>query len=490
MARIARFWPAAVSAALLMAAFPPSPLGLLALAALAPWFASLARCTPKEAVKSGYLFGLVYMGAQMAWLQTLILRWTGSLWLSLFPTVLAALAAASYFALAGWLINACWRWRQPWLIALFWAGIEVVRSYIPLLAFPWGLAATPLWAYPYLIQTAFFGTVYLVSAWVAFVNVIFAMFLIGEEHHRLRPYVAVAIIVGLASVMRYQERPLGEPKRFLVGQPGIDLAFTPPERQPELIREKVDSILARAILEPAVFTLLPEGLVPASDRVPPPTPFSIVPGVAVLFGGQRIVDGASYQTAYGYDGRWKTADKRRLVIFGEFVPGRDWLPFLGGFNLPAGDLTPAKETTAFDLNGVRVGPILCFEGLFHQISEAQVANGAQVLAIMSLDDWYMGTEAPSQLKAAAVFRAAETGLPTLRAGSLGYSLACDARGNIVAEAPLGQTAELPVTLAVPPGPEPPRLRPYVPWLLASSCLGGLFLALRQPPEPARKKPKK
>jgi len=493
MARIVKAWPTVLSVLLLLAAFPPSPLGLLSLAALAPWFASLSKCTPKEALKSGYLFGFLYMGAQMAWLQTLIFRWTGSLFLSVFPVVLAALVAAWYFAFAGWLINACWRWRLPWMIALVWAGVEAVRSYFPVLAFPWGLAATPLWAHPYLIQTAFYGTIYLVSAWVAFINVILAMFLSGEQHHKLRPLVAIAIIVGLASFMRYQEQPSGEKKEFLIGQPGVDLAFTPVEQQPDLIRQKVDSILGHPVLKPVTFTLLPEGLVPASSQIPPPTPFTVVPGVPVLFGGQRIANG-TYQTAYGYDGQWKTADKRRLVIFGEFVPGRDWLPFLKSFNLPAGDLTAAEKTTAFDLNGVRVGPILCFEGLFHQVSEAQVANGAQILAIMSLDDWYMGTEAPSQLKAAAVFRAVETGLPTLRAGSLGYSLAVDPRGNIVAEAPLGETAELPVSLHVPDGPEPAQARPYVPWVLAGSCLVAVFFALKSPPSPSEKplkqKPKK
>lgn len=489
MARIAKAWPVIASVGMLLAAFPPSPLGLLALVALAPWFANLAKCSPKESLKSGYLFGLLYMGAQMAWLQTLIHRWTGNLFLSVFPVVLAALVAAGYFAFAGWLINACWRWRMPWMIALVWAGVEAVRSYFPVLAFPWGLVATPLWAHPYLVQTAFYGTIYLVSAWVAFVNVILAMFLTGETHHRLRPLVAIATIVGLASVMRYQEQPVGEKKTFLIGQPGIDLAFTPPEQQPDLIRQKVDGILAYALLNPVTFTLLPEGLVPASDQIPPPTPFTVVPGAPVLFGGQRIANG-TYQTAYGYDGQWKTADKRRLVIFGEFVPGRNWIPFLQSFNLASGDLTAADRTTAFDLNGVRVGPILCFEGLFHQISEAQVSNGAQVLAIMSLDDWYMGTEAPSQLKAAAIFRAVETGLPTLRAGSLGYSLAVDARGNILAEAPLGKTAEIPATLTVPAGPEPPKARPYVPWALGAACLVALFFALKAPPVPPAKKSQK
>lgn len=480
MALIVKAWPVLASVALLLAGFPPSPLGLLALVALAPWFANLAKCTPKESVKSGYLFGFLYMGAQMAWLQTLIYRWTGNLFLSIFPVVLAALVAAWYFAFAGWLINACWRWKQPWMIALVWAGIEVIRSYFPVVAFPWGLAATPLYAHPYLIQSAFYGTIYFVSAWVAFINVIFAMFLSGEQHQKLRPLAAIAIVIGLASALRYQDKPTGEQKEFLIGQPGVDMAFTPLEEQPALIQRKVDSILARSILKPVTFTLLPEGLVPASDHIPPPTPFTVVTGMPMLFGGQRVEGESTFQTAYGYDGQWKTADKRRLVIFGEFVPGRSWLPFLKSFHLAASDLSAAKTTSAIDLNGVRVGPMLCFEGLFYQISEAQVANGAQMLAIMSLDDWYMGTEAPSQLKSAAVFRAVETGLPTLRAGSLGYSLAADQRGNIVAEAPLGQTAELPVKMTVPSEPEPAKARPFVPWALVGSCLVGLFFAVKKP----------
>ena len=108
---------------------------------------------------------------------------------------------------------------------------------------------------------------------------------------------------------------------------------------------------------------------------------------------------------------------------------------------------------------------------------------AQLLAVMSIDDWYMGSAAPEQLRMAAVWRAVETGLPLVRSASLGYSLAVDARGNVLAEAPLGKRFPLRVELDIP---QKADLFPPVnvfPWLAAASCVAAPLAAafrLRRP----------
>ena len=55
--------------------------------------------------------------------------------------------------------------------------MEVFRSYIPGLAFPYGLIANPLWAFPQMIQTAYYGSIFLVGAWVVLINLLLAKFI-------------------------------------------------------------------------------------------------------------------------------------------------------------------------------------------------------------------------------------------------------------------------------------------------------------------------
>jgi apolipoprotein N-acyltransferase len=404
----------------------------------------------------------------MFWLQTLVYRWVGNFGLSLVPWLLSGIVAAFYFATAGLLVQLCWKQGRPWLIPLAWAGVEVFRSFVPALAFPWGLAATPLTDYPAIIQTAFYGTIYFVSAWVVLGNVLAAMALGGDRFAAMRTYAMAFTVILLASISRYYDAPRGVPTPFSIGQPGVDMAFGSPEKQQRELRASLaQQIVYAAIQKPRVF-VLPEGLISAGDQFPPEAPFLIPPGLAVLFGGQRGTDPV-YQSAFAFDGRWQYADKTRLVIFGEYVPGRHWLPLLDKFKLPGGDLTPASTVTALKVNGVTIGPMLCFEGLFSDVAQRQVQNGAQVLAVMCIDDWYMGTAAPAQLRAGAIWRAVESGLPVLRSASTGYTLAADARGNVLAEAPLGRAATCKVEVTLPDKPERMPLRPIMPWILLASC---------------------
>ncbi|MCH8273510.1 MAG: hypothetical protein IH851_01825, partial [Armatimonadetes bacterium] len=176
--------------------------------------------------------------------------------------------------------------------------------------------------------------------------------------------------------------------------------------------------------------------------------------------------------------KWQYADKTRLVIFGEYVPFRDRLGFLGGFNLPAGDLQPGSEVTTLEVGGIRVGSLLCFEALFEEVAREHAANGAELLAVMSLDDWYQRTGAIEMLKAAAVLRAVENRLPVVRSAPLGPSLIVDERGRILAEAAVGETTAVRAEVTLAPS-RPFRLRYVFPWLALGVWL--LFTLWRRAP---------
>lgn len=446
-----RLWPAAASALLLLSAFPPFNLGLVALVGVVPLLLQLMKSTPRRGLAVGYAFGFVYMTGQMFWVGVLVARWTGSPALAGFVWILCGFLGAWYFALFGWLAARLFERGFYWAVPLLWAGIEVFRSYIPGLAFPWGLIADPIWFVTPIIQSAYYGSIFLVGAWVCAFSLIVALWIRGEPWLRIRPLATAFILVGALSLMRYATPEPNFRMPITVGQTGVDMAFGDPQKQPGQIREAVKALQGTALTNGSKLLLLPEGISEAYGNAPQ-VDFPLYPDLPMIFGGKRG-RAPSYQSVFAYDeGKWQYADKTRLVIFGEYVPGRNWIPFLSAFNLPSGDLEPGEKLGTLQVAGIKVGPLVCFEGMFPDLAYRQALAGSQLLAVSSIDDWYMGTPAPDQLKSESVWRAVETGLPLIRSASLGYSIAVDGHGRVLDEAPTGKTVPMRVEVPIPDRP--------------------------------------
>jgi apolipoprotein N-acyltransferase len=455
------------SAILFQLAFPPINLRLLVLVCLVPWLIRLGSDSRRAAFGSGYLMGFLIVLAQMFWIVPFVSKWTHSAALAMIPWILCGLIGAFYFAFTGVLIRSCLLRRLYWAIPLIWAGTEVVRSFIIGLAFPWFIIAMPLGQYPALDQLSFFGTVYLVSAWVVLCNLCIYLWWKDRRSSGVKVYAGVAAAMLLLSLGWYLRPTHGNPVRLTVGQPGWDMAFGDLQARDQQIAMRVATLEKQAIAAHSSLLILPEGLVEGGDFPPHPL-FPLPDSLPVLFGATRGRQPA-FQSAILYRrGRWSYADKSRLVVFGEYVPGRDYLSFLKGFNLPSGDLAPADKVSAIHVGSLTVGPMLCFEGLFYDVAHAQSENGSQVLAVMSIDDWYMGTAAPEQLRDAIAWRAMETGLPVVRAASLGYSLMVDQKGRVTGEIPLGASDSLTQDVLIEEKPLRNPFLPVFPWVAGLS----------------------
>lgn len=472
MSRLVKAWPVAASIAMLVLAFPPFNFSLLAFVALVPWLKSLKDTDPKGAFRSGVLFGVLFWLHQLFFLVPFVGRWTESWVLGSIPWLLGPVIGCWYFAGLAWLIQRAFVTGRPWLVPFAWVAVEAGRSYFPMLAFPWGLISTPLWIAPQLIQSAALGTQFLTSGWVAFVNVFVMLLFDGIGRQRLLRYGLWAFAPILLSTWRYTQVQEGQPMTIMVGQPGLDFAFGSPEKIERDLPNTLEALAATAEAKGVKLLILPEGLARTPTVIPPEHPFIRLPRVPTLFGMSRIDGGdAVFQSAYGYEnGRWQIADKTRLVVFGEYVPFREYIPFLDAMRLPSGDILVGDKTTAMDLGGIRVGPIICFEALFPNIADAQVRNGAQLLAVISIDDWYMGTNAPEQLTANAIFRAVESGLPLVRSATLGTTLSVTARGQIVDLAEMRKPFGLETTLLIPSRSDSFPFRRLVPWLSLPAVL--------------------
>ena len=475
---------------MLSLAFPPANVSLLVLVALAPWLASLRDTDVRGAKRSGARVGVLVCLCPMHWLVPFVGAWTNSYALAVVPLVAAALAAGLFYMLTAWLVHRCWRARWPWAVPLVWVGIEGFRAYIPVLAFPWGIVGEPLWRFPAIVQHAAWGTLFLVSASVVLLNVLVASFVwpAKEEEMRIPPRTAIrlgSVLAGLVvlSIFRYTQPLKGEMRVYTIAQPAVNMAEPDRSEKAESLQKAIDTIMADADRNGSQTVIFPEGMAGVSSTLPPAGPFGTSPTPSVIFGGQRAADGVIYQSAYAYDGEWQHADKTRLVIFGEFVPLRRQLPFLQSFNLPSGDLTPAKTLTTLEVDGVVTGAMLCFEGVFPDLAERHSRNGAQVLAVMSIDDWYEGTMAQEQLYTSSIWRSIESGLPLLRSASKGVSLVTDQRGRVMVRAPYGELTAMRAEVLVPERSDAFDYRfafVWICWLLCGGMVLQRFLPSRKP----------
>ena len=104
--------------------------------------------------------------------------------------------------------------------------------------------------------------------------------------------------------------------------------------------------------------------------------------------------------------------------------------------------------TAFEHNGVKTGPAICYEGLYGDFYGGFVRRGAQFMAIISNDGWWGDTPgykhlfSISRLRAVehrrAIARSANTGKSGFISarGDVGQTLGWEQRGVITAEVPL------------------------------------------------------
>ncbi|MCZ2340378.1 MAG: apolipoprotein N-acyltransferase [Bacteroidales bacterium] len=135
-------------------------------------------------------------------------------------------------------------------------------------------------------------------------------------------------------------------------------------------------------------------------------------------------------------------DKIHLVPFGEYVPLKDWLPWLQQFTPYTHDYscTPGENWTRFELptrdRTYRFGVLICYEDsdpyLARQYNPAAGGTGVDFLVNISNDGWFDGTEQHEQHLAICRFRAIEARRSVVRAVNMGISATIDPDGRVIA----------------------------------------------------------
>jgi apolipoprotein N-acyltransferase len=137
----------------------------------------------------------------------------------------------------------------------------------------------------------------------------------------------------------------------------------------------------------------------------------------------------------------KRYDKTHLVLFGEYVPFADLMPWIQPLTPIPVSLNAGQGPVAFELDGVRIAPNICYETVLPHVIRRQVnrlaAEGAEpdVLVNVTNDGWFWGSSELDMHLICGVFRAVECRKPLLIAANTGFSAHIDGDGRIRCQGP-------------------------------------------------------
>ncbi len=461
---------AVLSGLVLALAFPRFDVNLMAWVALVPLLSAIDGAPTRRIFALGWLQGFACNVVGLYWITITLHTFAGvRIELAVLPMLLLAAVVALYTGAAVWTAGFVTTRIDVPIVVTFpiaWTALEWVRTYFPI-GFPWNLLGYAAYRNLALIQFAEFTGVYGVSALIALFNVVVYVVVFQRERPRtqgialatLSALVAAAWVFGAARLDELaRARPAGT-MRFAMVQGDIPQSL---KWNPTFLETSFDVYVAQSeeaarlgadlTVWPeaaAAFFFQPDNRYPAAfagdasfrQRL---LNLAAQTRVPILFGAPAlgVEDGrvGFYNRAYLVSGKGEVVDwydKIQLVPFGEYVPLRSLLGGLvnrivSGF----GDMFPGRRQTMFNLNGAKLGVLICYESIFPHLASGAARLGANILVNITNDAWYGDSSAPYQLLAMAAMRSVETKLPMVRVANTGVSAVIEPSGEIVARTPL------------------------------------------------------
>jgi apolipoprotein N-acyltransferase len=132
--------------------------------------------------------------------------------------------------------------------------------------------------------------------------------------------------------------------------------------------------------------------------------------------------------------------KMHLVPFGEYVPLKTLLFFVGPIVEAVSAFTPGQEPVLLPVGDHRVSTAICYEVIFPSLIRRFVADGSELLTTITNDAWYGRSSAAYQHWEQASMRAIEQGRYLARAANTGISGFVDPYGRVMAKTDLFERA--------------------------------------------------
>ncbi len=465
--------PAVLAGVIWACAFPA--VGIAGLGWLAPGLVLYVAGTnaARQPFSLGYAAGLVYSLLSLYWLLynpvfigALAAWFALSAYLALFPATWAWMCwrMAPAGLLGGHETQATTGWlrQQGWALAgaTAWVGLENLRGWF-LSGFPWNnLAVSQYQMLPLIQMCAWTGT-----AGLSFLMVWFSLGLLqgvcslrGMHRPGWRNFLP-PIVMPLVLVMALYAVGYHRMRHAPVASRTVKVALVQPSIPQNLIWDasentnrfnKLIQLSKTALAIKPDLLLWPEAAIPNVLRYDPEFTCRGVTNLALEYGTWMIVGADDAEPAP----HQRTPDdyvffnssflvspsgdlvsqyrKQKLVIFGEYVPLQQYLPFLKWL-IPTGDgFKPGTHPVPFRMPslGVEVSSLICFEDVFCDVARKAVADDTDFLVNLTNNGWFGESAAQWQHAANAVFRAVENGVPLVRCANNGLTCWVDPLGGM------------------------------------------------------------
>lgn len=351
------------------------------------------------------------------------------------------------------------------LAAPIWVTTELGRQYL-WDGFPWALLGYSQVTVLPVAQTASLAGVYGLSFLLAFASAGAAAIVLFTGRARVIYPAAAGVVIaacvawGTARLASSSLLEAGTPVKVAVIQGNIaqDDKWDPSLR--DAITDKYIGMTRQALAAGASFIMWPESSTPfyfehdmlrggairrlASDA-----------GATLLIGSDQVEPVAAvaaekpearyYNAAFLLkpDGQVGAVyRKMHLVPFGEYVPLKDLLFFVGPIVEAVSAFTPGADPVLLPVNGHMVSTAICYEVIFPNLIRQFVNDGSELLTTITNDAWYGRSSAAYQHWDQAAMRSIEQGRYLARAANTGISGFVDPYGRIVQKTDLFHEAIL------------------------------------------------
>jgi apolipoprotein N-acyltransferase len=456
---------AAISGGVMWLAFPPIGFGPFAAAAVGLLTLTQYRVSILRGFLTGLAAGVVFFLLLLSWMQVI----GSDAWIAL------ALFCASWFALMG--IGTAVMTRLPlwpvW-VACLWVLQELLRGSIPFGGFPWGRLAfgqpdsqfgriAALFGQPGVTWTvALLGTA-IVGAVVA-----------GRARRRgaAISWSVLAVVLAVAPTMiplAVEGDTVGGNESAIVaivqgGTPQTGMGAMDVRRAvlDNHVRETIalSKAVAAGTQPQPDFVLWPENSTDINPFVDPDAAALI--SLAAREVKAPIIVGAIVDVPDNPAGVWNLGVvwdpvtgpgdryiKTHPVPFGEYIPFRSQLSSLiGRFDRIPRDFIPGDRPGLFDIAGIRLGDVICFEVAYDDVVSAVMDGDARLITVQTNNATYSGSAQPAQQLAIERMRAIETGRTVAVAATSGISAMIRSDGVVTAQMNEDETGSISMPVAL------------------------------------------
>ena len=473
----ARYLLALASGILLALAFPNFNIAGFAWIAPGLLLFAAAGTTPGRAFRIGYAGGLSYYLCTLTWLLHIpvrffpILGWIAlSAFLALYPALFVWICWKLFGALQParrpWdrdllrgFLAAGWRHRTIWAFkcAAVWVAIEMTISRF-LTGFPWDLLGVSQFKLLPLIQVASFTGVYGVSFLIVWFSVSLVMTATALQQQPLRriswareiafPALTLLYLILWGLFAMRTARVHQATTKIALIQPSIPQTLIWDKGADENRFQQLLALSEQALTNKVDVLVWPEASVPNMLRHHEDTSNAVIELTrkhkvwAILGsddaelrpGGTTLRDVDYFNSAFAVNPEGELTGiykKRRLVIFGEYLPFVKQLPFVKYLSpIEETGFTPGTKPIPFNLKSLDViaSVLICFEDTFPHLVREYVEPNTDILVNLTNNGWFGESAAQWQHAATAVFRAVENRIPLVRCANNGLTCWVDSTG--------------------------------------------------------------